>query len=107
MTALPALKYEQPTTPFVAWLQEEMFDHRCGAVEFAQRYGFAESTVRAWLSGRRVPSLKMCRKLATRLRATVVEVVASAGHITFAELDDYNHAFASSDDLGNVVLIGE
>ena len=89
----PALSGERLTFP--GWLAWELRDRHCeDAPEFARRYGFTLSTVRAWLKGRRVPSVKRCRELADMLDLTVVEVVCAAGHLKWQDIEDYTHAYA-------------
>lgn len=92
---------------FHGWLAWELRDRHCeGAAEFARRYGFALSTVCAWLSGRRTPSVKRCRELADLLDLTVLEVVCAAGHLKWQDIDDYTHAYAG-DDTDNWATIGD
>jgi hypothetical protein len=104
MAALPALKPKSKSQPkahvttFAAWLSDELRDRTCeDAPEFARRYGFAESTVRAWLTGHRVPGITMCREIAEVLDLTVVEVVCAAGHLFWSEIDAFTAAYGRLD----------
>lgn len=91
---------------FVGWLTEEMHDRDCAdAPEFARKFGFAQSTVRAWLSGRRRPSVKKCEELAGMLDLLPLEVKAAAGHVTWQEIDDYANAYIR--DADNWATIGD
>jgi transcriptional regulator with XRE-family HTH domain len=73
------MKKEQ--TPLVSFLKELMRRRRLLPSQLAAELGISHATVSRWLSGRDIPSVRSCQKLAKYSGVPLTTVLAAAGYL--------------------------
>ncbi len=67
--------------PLVAFLEEIMRRRKCLPSQLAAALGISHSTVLRWLTGKDVPSVRSCRRLAEYSGVSPEKILCIAGHL--------------------------
>jgi len=70
-----------PDAPVVSFLKEVMRLHKRLPSQLAADLGVSHATVSRWFSGKDIPSLRSCRKLAEYTSVPLQKVLTIVGHL--------------------------